>query len=651
MFTTNYKGSFSHKAVSIISLFVLVVGVFPATASASGGDSCNQQFTYEKSGDFNDSRVTINFYDGDEKVDVSADSGYALVSVQYDLEGGSQSLVSWSFTGDSTTINPSGSVEVDDVRVVVKKVCPDLCPNISGEQYTVPGGMEVYNGQCVTPPSVTLTGASSCVAANGTYSITWTLTNNASDRQMQVTDLDFDGDNNLSGGNGDDEFDTDLNDPTFSPNLIPASGAATAVTNHDIDSGTVVQRIHADIDVRWQSSPSDNSPFGGASTGTIAITNYGTPCVPPPPVDVCANVDGIQTVTPCADTTCSTNGGTWTNNQCVMPVMVDICHKTGNDWNQTSVNENALSGHLGHGDFVIDAQNPCPPVEEPTEEEACEEAGNSWIGDDCYTPEEECEVLDEGFWNGTGCDDIAECDQDQTYNSSNNTCADPEPTEAEACVLAGDFWTGSTCVDVTVCTGDQTYNPENNTCADQDVPPTCAENQTLVEGQCVDNEITPTPEPETPKKKSKGLSKACGNNVDDDNDGLYDMNDPDCESTSDTSEAPAIGGTSEGDVLGASSCSAIITSYIGLSGIAADPEAVKVLQAFLNKELGLTLEVNGEYDAATIEAVKAFQAKYSLDVLSPWGINDATGIVYKTTQRMINKIACPTLDIPMPELN
>jgi len=61
--------------------------------------------------------------------------------------------------------------------------------------------------------------------------------------------------------------------------------------------------------------------------------------------------------------------------------------------------------------------------------------------------------------------------------------------------------------------------------------------------------------------------------------------------------------------------------------------------------------VDGEYDAATIEAVKAFQAKYSLDVLSPWGIDDATGIVYKTTQRMINKIACPTMDIPMPELN
>jgi hypothetical protein len=126
------------------------------------------------------------------------------------------------------------------------------------------------------------------------------------------------------------------------------------------------------------------------------------------------------------------------------------------------------------------------------------------------------------------------------------------------------------------------------------------------------------------------------------------MNDSGCDSTSDDSEAnPA-----SGEVLGAStSCSAILDSYIGLRGIMADPEAVKVLQTFLNKELGLSLEVNSEYDGATKMAVKDFQKKYLPDVLTPWGISDSTGIVYKTTQRMINKIACPTLDIPMPVLN
>lgn len=99
----------------------------------------------------------------------------------------------------------------------------------------------------------------------------------------------------------------------------------------------------------------------------------------------------------------------------------------------------------------------------------------------------------------------------------------------------------------------------------------------------------------------------------------------------------------------APACKAILTAYIGRGKN--DPEAVKILQAFLNGEMPATLEVNGIYNAATIDVVKAFQLKYATEVLAPWGITEATGIVYKTTQRMINKIGCPDMDIPMPELN
>lgn len=40
---------------------------------------------------------------------------------------------------------------------------------------------------------------------------------------------------------------------------------------------------------------------------------------PPPPVDVCPNVPGDQTTTPCADQTCAEAGGTWNGTSCDMP--------------------------------------------------------------------------------------------------------------------------------------------------------------------------------------------------------------------------------------------------------------------------------------------------------------------------------------------
>jgi hypothetical protein len=114
-----------------------------------------------------------------------------------------------------------------------------------------------------------------------------------------------------------------------------------------------------------------------------------------------------------------------------------------------------------------------------------------------------------------------------------------------------------------------------------------------------------------------------------------------------------------GSVLGTSTvaetapveaCAAIITSFMRM-GKENDPEQVKVLQSFLNKELGLSLEVDGVFGQETHDAVVAFQLKYSKEVLGPWGISVATGYVFKTTSRWINMLSCSTLEIPMPELN
>lgn len=47
---------------------------------------------------------------------------------------------------------------------------------------------------------------------------------------------------------------------------------------------------------------------------------------------------------------------------------VTICHQTGsasNPWVEISVNGNAVSKHMtNHGDFIVDDDNPCPPITE-----------------------------------------------------------------------------------------------------------------------------------------------------------------------------------------------------------------------------------------------------------------------------------------------
>ena len=114
-----------------------------------------------------------------------------------------------------------------------------------------------------------------------------------------------------------------------------------------------------------------------------------------------------------------------------------------------------------------------------------------------------------------------------------------------------------------------------------------------------------------------------------------------------------------GSVLGASTtassgdlpagCSALLSGYMRM-GKRNDSEQVKKLQQFLNEEMKANLTVTGFFGNQTDGAVREFQKKHSAQVLSPWGINDSTGYVYKTTQRWINMRHCAGLDIPMPDL-
>ena len=100
--------------------------------------------------------------------------------------------------------------------------------------------------------------------------------------------------------------------------------------------------------------------------------------------------------------------------------------------------------------------------------------------------------------------------------------------------------------------------------------------------------------------------------------------------------------TTTGLVLGVAtstpSCAPLLTGFIK-PGAANNPADVFKLQVFLNTQ-GADLSATGRYDTTTIAAVNQFQVAHATTVLAPWGLKNPTGVVFTTTQRTINTIAC-----------
>ncbi|MGB4076726.1 MAG: peptidoglycan-binding domain-containing protein [Minisyncoccia bacterium] len=101
-----------------------------------------------------------------------------------------------------------------------------------------------------------------------------------------------------------------------------------------------------------------------------------------------------------------------------------------------------------------------------------------------------------------------------------------------------------------------------------------------------------------------------------------------------------------GAVLGASTCSPLLSEYLRLGGTNTSDEVLE-LQEFLGENLTIALPVTGVFDEATDSAVKQFQSKYWILVLKPWGTAGAedtyspTGYVYRFTRWLINNLSCP----------
>ncbi len=88
----------------------------------------------------------------------------------------------------------------------------------------------------------------------------------------------------------------------------------------------------------------------------------------------------------------------------------------------------------------------------------------------------------------------------------------------------------------------------------------------------------------------------------------------------------------------ASICSVPLVWPIGI-GNENNENEVRRLEAFLNTQ-GESLPVNGVYEQNDVAAVNRFQTKYRAQILDPWGINNPTWYVFRTTVSTMNSVAC-----------
>ena len=306
------------------------------------------------------------------------------------------------------------------------------------------------------------------------------------------------------------------------------------------------------------------------------------------PDDICGNIPGLQETVP--------EGFESLNGTCtrIEEIIEDLCE------NLPDIQVTMPGGYV-----KIDGQ--CVPEPPPDNEEECEADGGIWdpVTETCNedpTPEEECEASG-GTWNGEMC-------------IPGGGGEDPQ----EECEAGGGTWNEET----------QTCTPGGGGGGDDCDPGFHKEGD-----QCV------------PDDNGGGGNNGGNNGGNGGGGGGGGSN--------------RSGGRDDddGEVLGASSCGPIITSYIHPRWATNDSDNVRRLQIFLNDHFDLNLSVTGIYDQETQVAVHAFQRTYWEEVLKPWwtfpgsGIydeDDSTGFVYITTSRMINNIACPELNLPIPPL-
>ncbi|MBP9710748.1 MAG: polysaccharide deacetylase family protein [Candidatus Pacebacteria bacterium] len=138
-----------------------------------------------------------------------------------------------------------------------------------------------------------------------------------------------------------------------------------------------------------------------SSVGTLTIDNVSVQKdgVVTPPTDTCPNVPGDQTTTPCADTTCVNQGGTWNGSSCDMPPPppTDTCPNVPGNQTTTPCADTTCTQQGGTWNGSSCDMPPPPPTDTcpnvpgnqtttPCADTTCVNQGGTWNGSSCDMP-------------------------------------------------------------------------------------------------------------------------------------------------------------------------------------------------------------------------------------------------------------------------
>lgn len=144
-----------------------------------------------------------------------------------------------------------------------------------------------------------------------------------------------------------------------------------------------------------------------------------------------------------------------------------------------------------------------------------------------------------------------------------------------------------------------------------------------------------------PSVEDQGNASSVSNNQNNDNNNGGGGSSSSSESSSSSSSSGSILPIQYRPAITSVGQCSYLTSYLKQGGNNPVTE-VNRLQAFLKNTEKLDVDVTGIFDQKTLDAVKAFQAKYVNDTMLPWGVTTPTGQVYFTTQKKINEVYCKT---------
>ncbi len=123
----------------LISLSLLITTAVPVLATQEVEiEKCGATFNYTKSSDYNDSRININYQDGDEAVTVT--TGYKIVKVEADVDDdGQANYVDYSSqVQNGVKWNPNPGNDINSLKVTIEKVCTSVCPDETASNYEAP---------------------------------------------------------------------------------------------------------------------------------------------------------------------------------------------------------------------------------------------------------------------------------------------------------------------------------------------------------------------------------------------------------------------------------------------------------------------------------------------------------------------------------